>query len=151
MEVAARNHLGVLVFVKENQRVVGDRVQLDFHYPARIGDRIAHRAMHLWDAAQRIRVLHVERIVGPGESRTGQQFAHHCRAFDLARVRARGVDPGVEGARRAVHRLQAERPGQVGGQGQLFSVMGDQDAQRVHQRCPVRKGQALLGGQRHRA
>ncbi len=43
--------------IRENQRVVGDRVELDIEHALGLLHRIAHGAMHLRDAAQRIAVL----------------------------------------------------------------------------------------------
>ena len=49
--------------LREYQRVVGDAVDLDLQHAANVRQRVAHRAVHLRHAADRIRVLH-PRIVG---------------------------------------------------------------------------------------
>src|SRR3546814_6708795 len=41
----------------KQQRVVGDCVELDVDHPLRLRQRVAHRAVHLRHAAQRIAVL----------------------------------------------------------------------------------------------
>ena len=58
--------IGAGRLVDKDQRVVGDGVEFDLHDPARVGDGVAHRAVHLRDAAQRVGVLHVGGIVRGG-------------------------------------------------------------------------------------
>ena len=53
VKIAAGNN-----FFADDQRIVGDRVQFDRENPPGLGQRVAHRAMHLRRAAQRIGVLH---------------------------------------------------------------------------------------------
>ena len=58
--MAGGNHLLLDVFrlrIREHQRIVGDGIQFDVEHALGLLDRIAHRAMHLRDAAQRIAVL----------------------------------------------------------------------------------------------
>jgi hypothetical protein len=60
VEMAGGNHLlldmlGLLV--GKHQRIVGDRIEFDVEHALGLLQRIAHRAVHLRDAAQRIAVL----------------------------------------------------------------------------------------------
>ena len=151
MKVAAGEHRRLAGFlVEKDERIIGGRVQLDAQHPASVEDGIAHCAVHLGDAAQRVGVLHVERVVGPGKGAAGNELAQKSSALDLARVGSGGVDARVEGAGRAVQRFQAQAASHVGGAGQVLGLAGGQHAHGSHKGRAVGQCQALFGLQRHR-
>jgi hypothetical protein len=98
----------------EEHRVVGDRVDLDLDDAFDVGERVAHRAVHLRDAAQAERVL--EPVVGVrGQDLAAVQERPQVRGgLGLARVRSGLLHPGVEAALVAAQHFQAQRPGRVG-------------------------------------
>ena len=73
----------------EDERVVGRRVELDVEDPAQVVERVAHGAVDLRHAAQRVRVLDLVRSSrdGPLEPAVAQQVAQLGGDGDLARVR----------------------------------------------------------------
>jgi hypothetical protein len=151
VKVAAGEHLdraGRLI--DEQQRIVRHRIQFDLHCPACIGDGVAHGAMHLRNAAQRVGVLHVGRVSVAGEFAAGQQFAQISRAVDLAWEGAQCVDARIESQRRAVQRLQAQAAGDVGDAAQGARPPRFERAQRRHHGRAVGERQSFFGGQRRR-
>ena len=60
VKVAAGNHANLVSgIVNENQRVIGDRVELNLKCPTTVSNRVTRRAMYLWDTAQGIGILHI--------------------------------------------------------------------------------------------
>ena len=79
-------------FVAEDQRIVGGGIELDRKYPACLGQRIAHRAVHLWRAAQGVGVLHAAAgNVGRANLAPFEQARQMFRAGSLAGMRANRV------------------------------------------------------------
>ncbi len=106
MEVAGGDDVDRTVIGNKDDRVIVDRVQFDVDHPLGVGDGVAHRAVNLGHAAQRVGVLHVARIVAAHQAAAVQKAAQEVGAVDLARMGAQGVDAGVVGAVGAVQRLQ---------------------------------------------
>ena len=108
--------------------------------------------MHLWRAAQAVRVL--DRMpampVAGEERRAGQQRAQVRRADQLAWVRPDHLDPLVVGPVGAQQRLDRQGAGHVGRLHQHPRVVHRERQQRLHRLGPVDQGQALLRGQRER-
>src|SRR5262249_21479545 len=114
MKIAARQDL---TLVGEDERVVGGAVDLDLHYAARMFERVAHGAVHLRHATQRIGVLHA-RIDGAVAVRLANfavldQFAQSPRARSLAGVRAGRMNLLVKGDRRPPQRFERHSPDHV--------------------------------------
>ena len=66
------------------ERIVGRRVELDVEHPAQVVEGIADRAVDLWHAARRVRILDLVRFI------RGDRAAARCRAAgDEARRRPR--------------------------------------------------------------
>ena len=108
VEVAAGKDL-----VAEHQRIVGGRIQLDREHAARFRQRVAHGAVDLRRAAQRVGVLHA----AAGDVRLADLAAFE----QLAQPRARSpAGPGADAPRgcgrrrpaacRAARRASARRP-----------------------------------------
>ena len=88
VEVAAGDKLAVL---GKDQRVVGDRVRLDLGDAAHVRDRVAHRAVHDRNAAERVRILNAAALgVRLHDLRAGEQRAQ------VRRRRALGRDAGAD-------------------------------------------------------
>ena len=110
VEIAAGENL-----LAEHQRIVGGRVQLDREHAARLGQRVAHRAVDLRRAAQRVGVLHAPAgDVRLPDLAAFEQVAQTRGALQLAGMRARRVNPLVEGARRAAQRVERHGADHVG-------------------------------------
>ena len=105
VEVAAGDHLAR----REDERVVGGGVHLDRQHALQLVERVAHRAVHLRHAAQRVGVLDLVAALGVrgADLRIGQQRAQVGRHRDLARMRPCLDQRRVEGGGRAEHGLQA--------------------------------------------
>ena len=143
-----RDHLFLDVLrllVGEDQRVVGDRVQFDVEHALGLRQRIAHRAMHLRDAAQRVAVLRLvllaaaERAEAPVELLAAVALPErHPVPADVEGQRARRRIVPAAGQPRPEARHQVVRDvGQGGAIQQAQQVRGGTDlavmrAQRVH-------------------
>ena len=119
--------------------------------PARVGDGVARRAVHLRRAAHRVGVLHPAAVgVRVVERAAVDQPAQVGGATPLAAMRPGGVDARVERGNRAAQRVDGQRGDDVGGAGQ---PVGGGDGQRQHGRGglgAVDQRQALLGGRADR-
>ena len=105
MEVAGRNDA---VLLREDGRVVGNCVDFGFYHLARVAQRIARGPVHLWHAAEAVRILHVG--FGAGNACAAfQQFAHTCSHMALAGMRSHSVHFIAEGLGTAVEGFQRER------------------------------------------
>ena len=74
VEVAARAGLAV---VREEQRVVGHRVELALEHALDVVERVGDRAEHLRHAAQRVRILHAAAV---GVARDDRAALEQARA-----------------------------------------------------------------------
>ncbi len=89
-------------FVADDQRVVGDRVDFDFENAAGFREGVAHGAMHLRGAAQRVCILDSSTgYVRLADLAAFEQAQQIRGTFALARMRTDSVNTRVEGARRA--------------------------------------------------
>ena len=115
MKIAGRDDIDFARFlIHKNERVVVDRVEFDVDNPLAVGDGIAHRAMNLGHTAQRVRVLHVERIAAAQQLAAGNKLAQKSGIVNLARMGADGMDAGIEGAVGAVEGFQTQAGGGIG-------------------------------------
>ena len=69
------------VDLQKHQRVVHRRVDFDLQHLAAVGQRVAHRAMHLRHAAQGVGILHAVAVA--------MRFAHRAAFEHLAQIRGR--------------------------------------------------------------
>ena len=143
VEVAAADHLSR----REDEWVVGRRVDLDAEDALELGQRVASGAVDLRHAAEAVGVLHP--VLGIGamgrpDLAVRQQRAQVPGRCDLPRVRARGDQLLREGGAGAEHRLEAHRADDVGGQRQPHGVVMSERADPGHQLGPVEQRQAFL-------
>ena len=98
---------------REDERVVGGRVQLDVEDAAQIVERVANGAVDLGHAAERVRVLDLvgRGVVAGHERRVAQQPAQFGGDGDLAGMRPGQLVGGRVGHVRAQQRLAAHRRG----------------------------------------
>ena len=97
--------------VGEDQRVVGGGVHLDRQHPLALVERVAHRAVHLGHAAQRVGVLDARGRCRACDAAISlpASSARRCSAHGhLAGVRPRAaISASSKAAARPLHRLQA--------------------------------------------
>ena len=105
VEVPGRDDLERIV---EDDRVVGDGVQVDLDEPREERERLAGRAVDLRDAAERVGVLDVS-LARPEPLRARVERPDDRGRPGLARQRAKRVDARVERGRLAAERLERER------------------------------------------
>ena len=95
--------------------------------------RIAHRAVHLRDAAQRVRVLHPAAVAMRFANLAAfEHLAQIRRSLHLSAVRTRFVNAFIEGRVGAFQRVAAETAQHVGGIHQRFRSQQRQRAHRQH-------------------
>src|SRR4029077_9453995 len=103
-----------LAALKKNQRIVHCGVDLNFHDLAAMGERIPDSAMHLWHAAQGVRVLDPAAIaMRLAKLATFEHLAQIRRSLKLAGMGPRFMNALVKGDIRASQRAQGERPNHV--------------------------------------
>ena len=109
-------------------------------------ERVAHRAVDLRDAAQRIRVLDLVlgAVMIPLEFAVAQQVTELGRDRHLAGMRARELVRGREGDVGAEERLDAHRRHDRCGPDEPVGVRQQERPDGAHQLCPVQQGQAFL-------
>ena len=161
MEVAAADHPAAaggdrgLVgdpATREDERVVGRRVELDVEDAPQVVERVAHRAVDLRDAAERVRVLHlvVVPVVAGLERAVAEEVPKLGGDGDLARMRPGELVRGGERHIRAQQGLDAHRPDDARGPDQSVRVGQDERPDRTHHLGPVEERQAFLGLERQR-
>ena len=114
----------------EHQRVIDRGIRLGLKHLAAVCQRVAHRAVHLRDAAQRVSVLHA--ATGSVRFANLAAFKHLAqirRRLHLSAVRARFVDALIEGRIGALQRVAAKPAQHIGGIHQRFR---GQQCQRAH-------------------
>jgi len=66
MKISAREYVALAVhrfrILHEYQRIIDRGVRLGLKHRAAMSEGVAHRAMHLWDATQRVGVLHAAAV-----------------------------------------------------------------------------------------
>ena len=89
----------------EDDRVVGNGVDLYFYLFLYIADGVTARAVHLRQTAQRIGVLHAVFLIGFDYLAAFEQAAHIFGDGSLSHLRAQVVRPLVEGVGNGVKRF----------------------------------------------
>ena len=111
-----------------------------------MGQGVAHRAMHLRHAAQRVGVLHPVAIAMRLAQRAAFEHLAQIRGRPkLTRVRTSLMDAFVERHVRASQGVERERADHVRRIGQDFSRQQRQDSHRQHRLRAVDQGDGLLG------
>ena len=115
-------------------------------------ERVAHRAVDLRDAAQRVRILDlvVVPVVAGLERAVAQQVAELGGDRDLAGMRAGQLVGGRERHVRAQQRLDAHRPDHARGPDQAVRVGQDERPDGAHHLRPVEEREPFLGLERQR-
>ncbi len=109
-------------------------------------ERVADRAVDLWDTAERVRVLDLvaRRLVAGLEPRIAEQVPELRRDRDLSGVRPGELIGGRKGNVGAQERLDGHRGGHARATGQSIRVREQERPDRGHQLGPVEEGEALL-------
>jgi hypothetical protein len=135
----------------EYQRIVYSRVCLDLKHFAAMGKGIAHRAVHLRNAAQRICILDPATVAVRFANLTAfEHLAQICRRLHLASVRARFVNALVEGGIRALQSIAAKTSQDIG---RIYQRLGGQQRQRAngqHSLRPVDERDGFFGFEHQR-
>ena len=98
-----------------------------------MGEGVAHRAMHLRHAAQRVGILHLLALeVRLANDAAFQHAAQVLRHQQLPGMRARLMNALVEGDVGALQRVQRESAQHVGGVGQNLRLQDGQQPDRQH-------------------
>ena len=141
VEVAARNDAFV---VQKQDRVVGDGVELGFEHLAHMRKRVAHRAMYLRNAAQRVGVLHAQVPVSLHRRAVFAERAHVLRRKTLPVVRAHRVDARIERGKKSGQRLHRQRRGDVRKLRRAVQIVPRERADRRHALGAVDQRQTFL-------
>ena len=144
VEVAARNGL---VVIGENERIVGDSVNLAREHVPAVAQRVAAGAVDLRHAADGIGVLHLVRIGVVRQIAALEQRQQVGGSVHLPLVAAQGVHLGVKGLFNAERRLGRQRADNVGCLAQVHGVINDHAADCRHDLRAVDEGQPFLGRQ----
>ena len=116
-----------------------------------MGEGVAHRAVHLRHAAQRVGVLHLLAFqVRFANHAAFQHAAQVLRYQQLSGMRARLVNALVEGDIGAFQRVEGERSDNVGGVGQNVGLQHRQQADGQHGLGAVDQRNRFLGFQHQR-
>ena len=143
VEVAGRNYY---VLVGEHGRIVGRAVDFVFEHRPHVFQSIAHGAMHLRYAAERIRVLHVffgTRYKGASL----KQGAHMGGNLYLSAMVAHFVHLGAERLYTPVKSIERHRRNLVGLFGKTPRLKQAPHAVGTHKLCAVEQCQAFLAFQ----
>ena len=97
------------VLVDDHHRVVTGRVELDPRLFARVGQNVAHGAVHLWDAAEAQRVLQLPWRLAVEQTAARQQGPQAIRRRDQTRVWPVGGELRVEHREVGGEPVEAER------------------------------------------
>ena len=140
VEIPCGNDLDRVV---EDDRVVGDGVEVDCDQVCEEPDPLARGAVHLRDAAKRVRILDVA-LACPEALRTGCERPHDLGRPLLARQRPEGVHALAERRSLAAQSLQRQRGDCVRTVEEPAGAQREQRADRRHEMGPVDQGQCLL-------
>ena len=118
---------------QEDQRIVDRGVGLRFKYAAAMRQRVAHRAVDLRDAAQRVSVLHAAAVAMRFANLAAFQHAPQvgCGLY-LSGMRTRLVNALVKSGVGALERVAAQAAQHVGGIDQRFGCQQRQSSNRQH-------------------
>ena len=147
MKVSARDDVAFSLFRirNEDQRIVDRGIGFGLKHLAAVGERISHSPVHLWDAAQRVSILHAAAIaVRFTNLATFQHFPQVRSCFHLTRVRTRLVNAFVECCVRPLKRVAAQSAQNVCGIHKCFGGQQSQRSDRQHCLRPVDQRDRLL-------
>ena len=117
MEIPARNDVGIHVLgfrIAKDQWIVDGRIRLSLKDRAAMRQRVAHRAMHLRHAAQRVSILHACAITMRfAYGASFEQPAQIGGGRDLSGVRASAVNPLIESSVCPLERIASHRSNHV--------------------------------------
>ncbi len=131
------------ILVREDVRVVRSTVYLGLDHALHIADAVFHRAVHLRDAAEGIRVLDV--LLRPADKLAPfQQTTEHLPRFELPPMRTEPVRELVERLDAAVESLQRDGSDAVGPERQTLAVQKRPDRVRTHKLRAVQKRETFL-------
>ena len=140
MEVARRDDE---VVVGTDGGVVGGGVDLDVDHRFHVRERVFHRAMHLWDAAEGVGVLHIH-LGLCNHLAAFEQLVHVHGGGYLSLVRAHQVYRHVEGLHAPVESLERHGGNGVGPGREALGLDERPYGQRTHVLCAVEQGEALF-------
>ena len=133
------------VFIRKDGRIVRHRINLRQQNRRDIPDSILRCAMHLRNATERIRILHM--LAGAGDEFAAlQQFAEVLARFDLSFVGTDLLDAIHERVDATVKGFQGEGGYQVGFLGEAESFKNGKDTG-AHELRTVQQGKAFLAHQ----
>src|SRR5690242_10492011 len=103
MKIASRHDL---IAIREDQRIVRDTIDLDLERGPHMVEGIAHRAVHLWHAAQTVGILHPRTADVGGANRAAGHQSREVRGDGvLAAIGPQFLYAWLECDRRALERL----------------------------------------------
>ena len=137
MKVPAGEHITLAIhclrILHEHQRIIDRGVHLRLKHPAAMGQRVAHRAMHLRDAAQRIGVLHAATVAMRLANFTLFEQAAQVRSgLDLSGMRPNFLNAFIEGDIGSLEGIARHGADHVGGVNQRLGVEQHQRADGQH-------------------
>ena len=115
MKITTGNNVAFAVALYKHQRIIDRRVHLNFKCPSAKCQRIAHCAVDLRNAAQRICVLHSPALaMGFANLAALEHLSQISRRRNLARMRTRAVNSLIKCYVGAPQRIQRHRANHVG-------------------------------------
>jgi hypothetical protein len=135
----------------DQDRIVGDGVQLGLHDAGQVAEGVAAGAVDLRDAAERVGVLHLAAVGVAGEDfAAGHEAIHVHGRLDRAAVRAEGDEPLIEGAQAAAAGLERHGGDDVGQFREPRGAGGNGRGVCEHELRAVDEGQPVFGAERYR-
>ena len=121
------------IALHEHQRIIHCRVGLGLKNRAAIRQRVAHRAVHLRDAAQRVRILHSPALAMRLAKLAALEHAPQIgRRLKLSSMRPRAMDAFIERDIGSAQSVERQRSNHVGGIDQNFCRQQRQCSYRQH-------------------
>ncbi len=148
VEVTARQDIAIL---HDEERVVGDGAVFGLDRTLDVDQRLADRTQHLWDAAQRVGILHAFAV--------GMTLAHRRAIHQLEQARrdclllgtvTQGVESRIKRSRRPKQRVDRHCRRNLRGGEEPFGIRKCQRSNRRHQMSPVEQRQSLFRAERNR-
>ena len=133
------------IFVGADNRVVGRRVDFDVDDRFHVAKRVLHRAVHLRNATERIRVLHVD-LLASDEFTAVEQFAEPTRRINLPEMRSHGVDSVSKRLNSSVESIERHRRNHVGPVREASCLQQRPHGESTHILRAVEQRQALFRG-----